>query len=565
LELLASEGDYIAFFNCLETRGSIPEIVIEGFKLIQHHVVKDQLARPEGVILSGEGWVKTIDTKISAFKHQRDVVLSGLFTLLTLSWLEGNYKKAMVRKGAVDCILSVMDDCRDDGEITQASCTILESLSRHSKDRLNANFPKIVSVIQKLADVVLSADPSGQDMAVCGLFNLSNQKKTAEATGKTLLWDVRKALAGNRSTRAIADVLRSSEGTGIVAEAAMSLLWRIIVWHEEDNSADSFDVTEELIDAVIVSMRQFDSPTIAKPATDGEQRLATCAAHLICNLLSDPVRQRAILSLYPQVVKTVLDLMVRFPQSEEILEHGCFAIFHAGRDSQSIKESMMANGAFEDFVIARIDYPSMCPSMELKDATLCALATLSGCQPGAQKLFDSGLLGDLEALLAVEMNNDFRMILQTIVNNCAATRERAMLPDPSDFLRKQPDKFPQLLQEAAASEEKVMLRGLRGLRKDGMCALDNVGFDVLLSTMVQFRNSSEVQAEGCAILADSLTTSNNCNACSTVYNNGLHVISEAMAIHGSNPNVVEHASTVLACIISLKVDSSTIGSVRNKL
>jgi hypothetical protein len=176
-------------------------------------------------------------------------------------------------------------------------------------------------------------------------------------------------------------------------------------------------------------------------------------------------------------------------------------------------------------------------------------------------------LGDLEALLAVEMNSDFRMILQTIVNNCAATREptRAMSPDPSDLLRKQPEKVPQLLQEAAASEEKVMLRGLRGLGQDRMHALDDLAFDVVLSTMVQFRNSSEVQAEGCGILADSLTKSNNYNDCSTVYKNGLHVISEAMALHGSNPNVVEHASIVLACIISTKVDSCTIVSVRNKL
>jgi hypothetical protein len=79
-------------------------------------------------------------------------------------------------------------------------------------------------------------------------------------------------------------------------------------------------------------------------------------------------------------------------------------------------------------------------------------------------------------------------------------------------------------------------------------------------------NSSEVQAKGCAILADSLTTSNSYNACSSVYENGLRAISEAMALHGSNLNVVEHqAITVLACIISSDVDSCTIGSVRNRL
>jgi hypothetical protein len=213
--------------------------------------------------------LKTIDNKISAFKQQRDVVLGGRLTLLTLSSLEGNYKRVvLIRKGAVDCVLSVMDDY-DDGEITQTFCAILESLSRNSKDHLNADFPKIVSLIQKLADEVISADPSGRDMALCALFNLCSQKKNLEATGKTLLWDVRKALAGNISIRAIADVLRSSEGTENVAEVAMSLLWRISAWREEDNIVDSFDITEELIDAVIGSMRQFESLVLLIGASCG--------------------------------------------------------------------------------------------------------------------------------------------------------------------------------------------------------------------------------------------------------------------------------------------------------
>jgi hypothetical protein len=47
--------------------------------------VKHQSERSDSVILSGEGWVETIKDKVEMFKEERDVMMDGLLTLVTLS------------------------------------------------------------------------------------------------------------------------------------------------------------------------------------------------------------------------------------------------------------------------------------------------------------------------------------------------------------------------------------------------------------------------------------------------------------------------------------------------
>jgi hypothetical protein len=595
LEYLAWEGDYIQFFNKLDTYGATPYIVTGGFKLVRHHVVKDQSERPDSVILSGEGWVKTIKDKVEMFKEERDVVMDGLLTLVTLSSLSGNYKKAMVRKGIVGMVLAVMDASKGNKELEELTCSILESLSRNSKDHLNAKFKKIATVIQKLADAVVSSDHGGREIALCALFNLASQRKLSYTTGKTLMHDVQNVLREEHAIQAIVDIICKDDVNEDVALAAVSMLWRLSAFNEEDTGNVTIPITEDLTEAIVMTMQRFNSSGLleasygalanmamepqflslwAHQATGGichvllktphtdNQGLAICALHAIRNLLASSARGPAGDLLDPQVMQTILKLMRQYPQSKDLIEHGCLAIGHACRDDhgQLVKESVMTNGGFElvyeifqNHVILR----SKNPSLLVKDAALWAIATLSSCQSGAQQIVKSGLLETLEIMLAIEEVIDFKMFLQTIIRNARVGLTATSQPT----LDEQPELFLQLLQNAR-SEEAVLslLQNLRDLGETGTNAIGNPEFDVLLSTMKRFQNSSAIQAQGCVILADSLIKSGDPFVCRIIYENGIHVIADAMALHGLNVDLVEHACRVLAYIIP-NMDTSTIVSL----
>jgi hypothetical protein len=82
-----------------------------------------------------------------------------------------------------------------------------------------------------------------------------------------------------------------------------------------------------------------------------------------------------------RIMESILFLMKKYPKSEELVEFACLAIGHASRNAPGIKESFMSLGAFdlvrdafEEFVTTRADNISF----DVKDASLCAFATLTG-------------------------------------------------------------------------------------------------------------------------------------------------------------------------------------------
>ena len=110
LETDISSGDYMSFLRKLDNRGTgglatswemEQAVVLEGFRLLRYHVLKSQRSNPNIVVLTGEGWVKTIIGKISTFENSRLVAVGGLLTLLTLSSLPGTYKNIIVRRGGI--------------------------------------------------------------------------------------------------------------------------------------------------------------------------------------------------------------------------------------------------------------------------------------------------------------------------------------------------------------------------------------------------------------------------------------------------------------------------------
>ncbi|MGK3745816.1 MAG: hypothetical protein ACI90V_012677, partial [Bacillariaceae sp.] len=160
------------------------------------YVIKDQLSNPNAVVLSGDGWVKTIKNKFSAFNqnnannnnNNKAIVVSGLLTFLTLSSLPGNYICLLVRRGGIECAMSMLDDHRLDEEISNLACALLISLTLNEKEGLNAKYKKIATVVKRLISIVSNYDDEyGRDFALRVIYHLTfHRKKIPDTNGKSL-------------------------------------------------------------------------------------------------------------------------------------------------------------------------------------------------------------------------------------------------------------------------------------------------------------------------------------------------------------------------------------------
>lgn len=531
LEDLASDGISIAFLNKLESKGTEPHILIEGFRLFRYYLTKSQLERPNGVVLGGDSWVKTISSKVDKGinDRHRDVVVSGLACFLTVSVLSeddrANYKKKIVKRGVVALVLKAMDEFHDDGEVMDVCTGIIESLSRNENDGLNARHPKIAMLIRKLADIIQSQDAGGKEFAVTSLFYLSRQRKKSLDTQKSPADDVRSILTGEGPTTGIVKILQSNSLKPNVGEAGLGLLWML---------GDALPITNDLIGAIIALMQRSTAEyafeagcgTLANLALNesfpselgaaaaeaictglagfgiAEEEMAIIALHGICNLLSNPTLRGCIASDH-RFMECCLKLMRKHPQNERVVEFGCLSISYAGRDNQSVKESVIKSGGFklvherfQEFVTRRED------AFEVNEAALCAMGTLSGCPSGAQYIVESGLLSFLQNSFDVENDKDFGFVLQVIMKNARGDRGSG-ISNSSQAILEQPHLFPRLISEVGSKGEALeLLSGLRKLEEPGMVALGNQGFEKLLSMMNEFRDSPDIQEYCCALLAD---------------------------------------------------------------
>jgi hypothetical protein len=543
LDSLVSDGDYLGFLNYLETHATEPDLVVEGFAMFTSHVVSYHLAKPSGTILPYDGWVKTIKGKMEKFMNDRDVVRQGLLTLLSLSTLKGNYKKSMVGKGTNE-LVEIIDIYAGDQEIRDLVCAFFDSMSVNEKEGLNAKSPGVTKVIRKLAEVV-AANDFGQEYALRALFHLSVQKKKSPSTGKSLYHDIRNIISGENMIRAMLNIIQSEGVPETVVSAAMHLLWRVSVPKQEDEcEMDAIVVSTEFIGAVVITMNQCESnilleaccgllsnlaimPTFprgwAQPSADvvceilskaahkDDEGINICGSQALCNLLSDSARRALIMSNY-RVVHVVLGCMPSFPKCETLNEICCLSIAHACLDDKSAKAAVVAAGglervraAFYQFVTSVADDN---PSMYVKDAALCAMASLSGCQEGALNITQTGLIEDLEAILAVETDSDFVAILQVIANNSRTGAANGFSSGSSDILRQQPGRLPHLLRDADLQQAESILQDLRNLLTDSdvpdavkLAPFADEGFGAILETMNLYRGSSPIQEEGCGILA----------------------------------------------------------------
>jgi hypothetical protein len=540
LEEKIKEHNYIDYFNLLDNKKREYHHVLEGFRLLRYYMVRDHMLRPEGTVLVGDNWVKVINEKIqtSQQRNERELVVSGLVTLLTISRQGMNfpYKRALVRKDTMDLTMKLFESCSEDEEIMDAACSLVVSLSLHEKNSLNAkSFPRIAILVRKLVNVVLSDDHCGKGLALRALFHISNQRKKAETTGKTALHDVRNALGNQPSIRAILEAISSEQDSPPIVAAGLSLLWKICLPKEEDNSK----ITGALIgniSSVVQILEQVNATCEIEAAcglltnlaldqmfpTELAQRVAvricdlmnnpenrtrevaSVVNHSFCNLLANPYTKKGVVLVGTTVMNTILTLMEEYAGEEEIVEYGCLAVSHGAFQNPEMKNYLAgpeffnrAMSAFDTFVASRGDQASL----PVKDATLCFFACVSGCDVGANALTDSGLGARLQAMLARELDVDFKRILEVIARNTAKFMENN--GSGGGLLRPQPYLFLQLLRNAASEEDVAsVIQELRVVGAAGLPALGNHGFDELLTALTRHEYSPAVQTEGSNLLAE---------------------------------------------------------------
>jgi len=549
LEADISGGDYISFLKELDNRGTggittswemEEKVVIEGFRLLRYYVLKSQMSNPNVVVLTGEGWVKTIKSKFNAFENSRVVVVSGLLTFLTLSSLPGNYRNLIVRRGGIDYAMKMLDDRREDKEVCSLACAILLSLSLNEKEGLNATYGEITTIVKQLISLI-SRGGYGADFALRVLFQFTFQKKKLPHTTKSLSYLLKNVFREEENNiLALLNVMKNKSFRESTVEAAVSLLWRLSVPKDEFDDDDLCLTSNDTIETVIAVMDSFDSIAIREAGCgilanvsiradlsaelaqkvfssmqkfllrkdSVDEGLATCALHAICNMLEKPIIRTSLL-LDRKMMELVIFLMGRFPKSEELIEFACLTIGRAARYAQAIKELFVSLGAFdlvigafEEFVISRGDDPSL----DVKDASLCAFATLTGCQSGAQAAVSTGLIDIFTTLLAVETDRDFAVILDIIITNtrsCATNHRFSM--GPEDTLRHEPHLFSKLMENGINdSDVSSLIQVMLGTNQTSLIIAfcSNEGFPVFLSAMTQWTNSDNVQESGCLLLAE---------------------------------------------------------------
>jgi len=549
LEADISSGDYIRFLNDLDHRGTggttttwemEEKVILESFRSMRYHVMKGQNSNPNVVLLTGEGWVKTIKSKFSAFENSKVVAVSCLLTFLTLSSLPGNYPNLIVRRGGVHCVMKTLVEHRRDKETCTLACALILSLSLNEKEGLNATYEQVDSIVKRLVSLI-SSGGYGTDIALRALFQFTRHKKRLLDSGKTLSHLVKTSFREEeRSVVALFRFIEESDARESSIEAAMSLLWRLSVPKDEFDNDDLFLTTNHAMMTIISSMDLFDSiaireagcgtlanmfirksfPTeLSQQAVSSiygfilrtesiDEGLATCALHAICNMLEKSIVGTSLL-FDERLMEALVFLMKQYPESEELIEFACLIIGRAARHNQEIKESLMTSGAFElvrgafeEFVISRGDNPSL----DVKDASLCAFATLTGCLSGARAAISTGLVEIFDTLLAVETDRDFAVVLNIIITNAKSYASNdGFSTSLEDTLRQQPQMFSELMENTSSDTSATSLISvIVGADQAYLESAFNSdeGLRSFFSAMTRYSNSANVQESGCALIAE---------------------------------------------------------------
>eukprot|EP00526_Cylindrotheca_closterium_P029028 CAMPEP_0113603662 /NCGR_PEP_ID=MMETSP0017_2-20120614/1394_1 /TAXON_ID=2856 /ORGANISM="Cylindrotheca closterium" /LENGTH=1147 /DNA_ID=CAMNT_0000512061 /DNA_START=123 /DNA_END=3562 /DNA_ORIENTATION=- /assembly_acc=CAM_ASM_000147 len=538
---MLSEGNYIKFLNDIDQKGNLPEIVIEGFGLFRHFLSRDQMARPNGVVLAGPNWFKAATIPFERYKKQPEVIIAGLTTMTTLSHLPGPYKATMTKRSAVDLVLKVLDEFAMDESVISAACGLINALSTDEREGLNGKHPKVTIVINRMIALLHNPNQVGNQYALKPLRNFARQRKKLIETGRSPFMDVMDGLANEYGTIALVRVLNSFYLEPNIAEAGLTLMWKLSVPSDELGSIDMFPATDDVIRTITRCMEQFNaygvvlqgSRTLANlalrisfPAQHAapaiapvkqfvrenprqvDEEMAICAVHSFCNFSANTASRTAI-TYNAEAMKLTLSLISKFPDIPAIVDVGCLAVAYACAHDIRTKHSVLELGGLEivaDAFAEHLESGEHDLNLEVKDSIYCAIASLSGCARGALHIKQSPLLNSLQNALSFEMDPDFRMALEVTIQNTNEVKAEGKSVEnstaPRTQLHQQPKMFAQMLQNANNEQSVVALfRDLCLLGEAGLECYNNEGFDELTSMMSQMSNSREVQEYGCKALA----------------------------------------------------------------
>ncbi|KAL3936136.1 MAG: hypothetical protein SGBAC_008481 [Bacillariaceae sp.] len=536
-----SEGNYIKFLNDIDQKGNKPEIVMGGFGLFRHFLSRDQMARPNGVVMAGPNWIKAAMIPFERYKKHPEVIVSGLTTMTTLAGLPGPYRATMAKRSAVEVVLTVLDDYSMDESVIIAACGLINALSRDENGGLNGKHPKMAMVVNRMIALLHAPHQVGNQYALLPLRNFARQYKKLIETNRSPWMDVKDGLANEHGTNAIIRVLESHNLEPNCAEAGLTLLWKLSVPSDELDSIDMFPATEDVIRSITRCMEHFNaygvvlqgSRTLANLALrisfpskcaapaiapvkqflrenprQIDEEMAICAVHSFCNFSANTASRTAI-TTNAEAMKMTLSLISKFPDIPAIVEVGCLSVAYACAHDIRTKHSVLELGGLEivsDAWVEHLESGEHEMNFEVKDSIFSAIASLSGCARGALQIKQAPLLNSVQRALSVEMDPDFRMALEVIVRNTNAVssddKSSEVKSAPKTQLHQQPNMFSQMLQNANNEQSAVaLLKDLCLLGETGLMCYNNDGFDELTSMMSQMSNSEEVQEYGCKALA----------------------------------------------------------------
>ena len=233
-----SDRDYILFLNTLEEKATEPEIAIEGFKLFCRFVVRDQRSRPEAVIVPGGEWAKTLKRNMARFPADKTVAVQGMLTVITLADLHEKYKRAMIKKGVLDTVVTIMkhhheDRQQEDSQVLDLITSFFYILTVDDKSGINPRTKNAVIAIRKMGEIIqqfpeeddekkLVASVTSRRFACRTLWNLAHQQRRQ---GETLADDVQTVLTngGGGLVQGLVVLVSSSVGKDGVLSGTSSL------------------------------------------------------------------------------------------------------------------------------------------------------------------------------------------------------------------------------------------------------------------------------------------------------------------------------------------------------
>lgn len=536
-----SAGDYISFLNDIDQKGNTPDIVMEGFGLFRHKLSQDQLARPNGVILAGPNWYKAATIPFERFKRQPEVVVAGLTTMTTLATLPGPYRSTLAKRSAVDIVLKVLDEYTMDESVVAAACGLICATSMDEREGLNGKHDKVTLVINRMIGLLHSQHQIGSQYALQALRNFARMRKKLIETGRSPWNDVQDGLANEHGTNALLRVLQSHNLEANIAEAGLTLAWMLSVPSDILGAEDTFPATDEVIRTITRCMEIYNAYGVilegsrtlanlalrisfpAKYAASAiapvkkylrenprhiDEEMAICAVHSFCNFSANTASRTAI-TTDVEAMKLTISLILKFPDIPAIVDVGCLAIAYACAHDVRTKHSVLEHGGLEvvsDAFAEHLESGEHDLNLEVKDSIYCAVASLSGCARGALQIKQSPLLNSIERALTLEMDPDFRMVLEVIISNTKSVSSNLKSEEaataPKTQLHQQPEKFGKMLQDA--NNEKAVaaiFRDLCLLEEASLECYNNEGFDELISMMSHMSSSREVQEQGCKALA----------------------------------------------------------------